>query len=103
MYTCEICNQKFKSLKSVSIHIGKHNITKQNYYDKFIKKEDEGNCLFCGKKTSFKSLILGYSKFCSCKCSMNYNSKKIDYKKRNEKSKQTCLEKYGVDILILTI
>ena len=46
-------------------------------------------CPVCGKETPFRNIIYGYSEFCSVNCS--YKSKS-----RVEKSKQTCLKKYGV-------
>ena len=46
-------------------------------------------CPVCGKETPFRSIVYGYSKFCSTKCS--YKSKdRIDCIER------TCLERYGV-------
>ena len=46
-------------------------------------------CPVCGKETPFRNITHGYSEFCSVNCS--YKSET-----RVEKSKQTCLEKYGV-------
>ena len=47
------------------------------------------SCPICGKHTKFKSLKLGYRKFCSAKCCNSDEEKK-------SRIKQTCLEKYGV-------
>jgi len=83
----------------------------KEYYDKFIKKEDEGKCLHCKKPTKFTSFGQGYRMFCSYKCSANHSNTKK--KKENsylkslgvknpsqskdckEKIKRTCLERYG--------
>ena len=46
-------------------------------------------CPVCGKETPFRNIIHGYSEFCSVNCSYKGKS-------RIEKSKQTCLKKYGV-------
>ena len=47
-------------------------------------------CPTCGNKTPFRSILYGYSTFCKASCS--YNSPL-----RSQKSKQTCLERYGVE------
>jgi endogenous inhibitor of DNA gyrase (YacG/DUF329 family) len=65
---CEICGKEFKNCKSLARHLRTHKITSKEYYDKFLKKEDEGICPICGKETSFKNIREGYCKFCSKKC-----------------------------------
>lgn len=83
-----------------------------------------GKCLNCGGLTSFRTLKVGYSHYCSIKCQQNCDVNKqkrketwdnktneeiqqwknnlsnswTDETKRNmvENYKQTCLEKYGV-------
>ena len=70
------------------MHIKWHNLTKKEYYDKFLKKENEGICLRCGKETNFINIHSGYFKYCSCDCSAN------SIEKQNS-IKQTCLIKYG--------
>lgn len=65
---CKICNVECKSYKSLSLHIIKnHKITIQQYYDKFLKKINEGVC-YCNNKTTFQNIRIGYAKFCSMKC-----------------------------------
>lgn len=109
---CEICKKEYNSNSSLSKHITKdHNISKQEYYDKYYKKENAGICLTCGQPTRFNNIILGYFLHCSAKCSRHdpeviektenttlkkYGSKNIrntNYYK--EKSDKTKLEKYG--------
>jgi len=106
MCKCEICGRSdFKNYKSLSPHIRKtHKINSKEYYDEYLKKEDKGTCLICGKETKFENLSTGYRKYCKkCKTKSNYridmlrqvfinNSENIINKR-----KQTCLEKYGVD------
>lgn len=46
-------------------------------------------CPVCGKETPFRTIVYGYSEFCSTECS--YKSKD-----RIKKIEQTCLERYGV-------
>jgi hypothetical protein len=65
---CKICGREFKNYRSFGCHIRTHKITSKEYYDRFLKKENEGICSVCGKETSFKNLRKGYCKFCSLKC-----------------------------------
>ena len=46
-----------------------------------------GICPTCGKRSKFINCVIGYQTYCSIKCSR---------KEAIEKTKQTCLEKYGV-------
>lgn len=68
---CNICNYNCNSLKVLSIHLVKvHNFDKnkqKEYYDKFIKKDDEGKCYFCNNDAIFKGFTNGYHKICSDK------------------------------------
>jgi hypothetical protein len=51
-----------------------HNILSKEYYDKYIKNENEGICInynkitSCKKFTKFESISKGYRKYCSCRC-----------------------------------
>ena len=85
---CDICNKEFKTYVGLSCHIRQsHNITSQEYYDEYIKKEGEGFCEVCQKPTSFRNLHIGYSRFCSKKCIQNSEETK-------SKIQQTCLDRY---------
>ena len=55
----------------------------------YIYNNPEHKCPVCGKETNFKTLTEGYCECCSIKC-VGKNPK------RNERSEQTCLKKYGV-------
>lgn len=104
---CKICDtQTNLTIDSFSRYHLKpcHNITLKDYYDEVLKKEDEGNCLHCGKETKFLGYNHGYAKFCSQKHQRKseYTRNKIsesfknrDTDKENEKRRQTNLEKYG--------
>ncbi|MDD3628151.1 MAG: hypothetical protein PHV06_12625 [bacterium] len=63
---CEICGLEFKSL---GCHLSAHNITTEEYYIKYLKKEEEGFCFFCGNATKFKSFSQGFRKYCNERCS----------------------------------
>ena len=85
---CSICNKEFKTYVGLSCHIRQsHNMTSQEYYDKYIKKEGEGFCNVCQKPTSFRNLHIGYSRFCCSKCTQNSEDTR-------NKIQQTCLDRY---------
>ena len=85
---CDICNKEFKTYVGLSCHIRQsHNMTSQEYYDKYIKKEGEGFCEMCQKPTSFRNLHIGYSRFCCGKCVQNSEETKSEIQ-------QTCLDRY---------
>ena len=88
-------------------HIKKiHNRTYHEYYDLFLRKEEEGECALCKQPTNFRC-GKGYSKYCSARCANLIRNKilfekfgvqnNFQLKETKEKSKQTLLEKYGVD------
>jgi len=73
---CELCNNDFLNLGCHIVNGHKHSSIKE-YYDIYLKKENEGIC-YCGKETQFLgSINKGYSKCCSCSCAQNHpNTKK---------------------------
>jgi hypothetical protein len=89
---CVICNKEFTE-KGIGRHIlNSHKITVKEYYDKYLKKKEEGICKnpSCNNKTRFISITRGYYKYCSNKCATNDEILK-------QKRKKTLLEKYGVE------
>jgi len=111
---CEVCHREFKNYIGLSTHIRKtYNVNSKEYYDKYLKKENEGICLECGKGTNYINLSKGYNKFCSKKCVSissiiknkreSTNIKKygnvcsLQNKEVKEKAKKTIIEKYGVE------
>jgi hypothetical protein len=121
METCKICSKEFKNLKSLITHVKiKHNFLSKEYYDKYIKKEGEGECVVCSKKTTYRNAGIGYLKTCSVECrslSKEFIEKQSNAKKGKKQSKetiykrikntnqldkekirkQTMLDRYGVD------
>lgn len=82
MYKCKICSCKFEKIKSLQSHISQtHKITSKDYYDRYLKMNDEGIC-YCGNKTNYKNMNLGYHKYCSTKCQSN--DVEIIEKRRNK-------------------
>lgn len=86
---CKICHKQFKTYRALGIHIKcTHKIETKEYYDHYIKHENENLCIFCGNQTNFKDLAHGYHKFCSTKCVNNSEIIK-------QKIEKTNFEKYG--------
>ena len=66
---CELCKKNIKGALGLSGHVKRrHNFSIQQYYDKFLKSKDEGNCIACGKVTKFFNVSFGYRDFCSHEC-----------------------------------
>lgn len=71
LYICEICKKEYSKPKSFSSHLRKHKISLKDYYDKWLKTEDDGICKNekCNKETKFSGrLKTGYYKYCSTTC-----------------------------------
>ena len=85
--TCLLCSMKYSTQQALSLHINRsHKISFKYYYDKFLKKEDDGICKTCNKETRFS---LGkYRLFCSTKCSTNNPEIR-------KKIQETSMERYG--------
>lgn len=86
---CKICNYATTSKQSFNSHIThKHHIKSKEYYDLYLKMENEGICQSCGKPTNFRDMWYGYNKHCSKRCiPLDPDVQK--------KMKNTCQEKYG--------
>ena len=57
---CKMCGKDCDNYISLGIHLSKSHkdTTKQDYYNKFLRKPDEGVCPVCGKETNFTNLNL---------------------------------------------
>ena len=113
-FKCQICNRIFNNRQGLINHINRNEkITSKDYYDKYIKIENEGKCKTCGNISSFISIVKGYRTYCTSGCIIKDKDIQAKIKKTNlerygaeytvicdsikEKTKQTNLEKYGVD------
>jgi len=68
-FKCLICGKEFDKIRGSGKHFKYvHNMSIKEYYDKYIKKPDEGICKTCGKPTRFNRFSEGYHDFCSSKC-----------------------------------
>lgn len=85
---CAICGIELKFLNKHLENV--HNMTQKEYYDTYLKKPYEGKCLHCGKPVPFIKLSKGYKEYCNRICKSNSELVKC-------KTKNTCLEKYGVE------
>lgn len=101
---CNICKKEVQSYKGLVKHIqSAHNIPAKDYYDKYMKKPNEGICPTCKKKTPFLTLGKGYQKYCSIKCSQLDPKGKNNFRNNNPqkdpvikaKTLKTCKENYG--------
>lgn len=91
---CKICNKEINNYGFPSHLKCLHNMTTKEYYDKYLKEEDEGICPICGKPTNFKGLHKGgYFKFCSTTCSALYTQNREEVR---NKQKDTLLQNHGV-------
>lgn len=61
-FTCLVCGEPINFYKNHLLE--KHNLTVEQYYDKFFLKNNENLCKICGKKAKFNSLTKGYYETC---------------------------------------
>lgn len=104
LFICEECGRTFKICTSLSTHIGIYHGNKKEYYDKWVKKDDEGICKHCGKETKYLNRWdRGYALFCCKKCKKEFGMPEEAKLKMVESCKKTFQEKYGVDSYFQTI
>lgn len=85
---CAICGVELKFLNA---HVkNMHQLSAKDYYDLYLKKPNEGKCLHCGKVVPFIKLSKGYMQYCNLICKSNSEIVR-------QKTKNTCLAKYGVE------
>lgn len=88
-YICEECGKLCKNQKGLSVHFYKiHQISRKEYYDKWLKEENDDKCKICGNLTEFNSQYMHYKNGC-CK-------KHTDLYVYNIRVKN-CLIKYNVE------
>ena len=87
---CKICNKTIIGVYAsfTRSHLKNyHNISVKDYYDNYIKNDNEGKCE-CGNLTTFIDLKNGYRESCSVKCAA-INQKRVS------KIKNTKLIRHG--------
>ena len=111
---CLICGIEYEKRVSLCNHIRSiHKLSKQEYYDKYIKTELEGICKYegCKKPTIFLDIENGYKECCclehtnlyryGVKSNLNLEETKNKAQKNShtkeaaEKQRKTNLERYG--------
>lgn len=90
---CEICNKCCNGYVGLGTHVVKNHGSVKEYYDKYLKKSNEGKCKCCGNEVKFYKLNVGYRTTCSQNCSR----KLMSGDESNFKRKNTMLKKYGVE------
>lgn len=69
MYKCLLCNYTTEKRHSLPNHIhSKHKLKAKEYYDKYLKKENEDICPTCGKPNTFRNMFYGYNDHCCPQC-----------------------------------
>ena len=95
---CKLCGKDFKNGKFLRGHLKKEHpeINKLDYLRFYHYDKKMGFCLECGKEVRISFSY--YNLYCSNKCKHEYESRHPEiFQERNEKTKQTCLKKYGVE------
>lgn len=109
MIICKICGREFKNYNGLGHHIKTHKISTKEYYDTYFKQDSDDvcHCEDCTNKTTFRSISVGYSKFCSIQCLNKSSSHKENIAKTKQdryddpfysnrvKYKETMTKKYG--------
>lgn len=107
---CALCGEIISKIASHLFNSHK-GVDHKKYYDKYLKKDDEGKCAICGKPTKFLDMELGYKECCCNECSHELGLDKakdtwmktlgvdnpFKSKKAQRKYRNTMQEKYGVD------
>jgi hypothetical protein len=96
VFDCEICGYKiFNNYHGIGSHLKhKHNLSIQEYYDKYyLENILDKKCNICDRETSFRSLEVGYTKYCSISCSnkeeVNILARKKGINKKEVKERQS--------------
>ena len=89
-HICQICNEYYDK---IGAHVKKiHKLKHKEYYDKYLKTENEDICekVACNNSTVFLGITYGYRHHCCVSCSSS--DPKVQAKNRT-----TNLERYGVE------
>jgi uncharacterized C2H2 Zn-finger protein len=111
LFICEECGKIFDRKCDLGRHVNKYHNNQKEYFDKWLKENNDDVCKICGNLTKFNGLSgKGYKNCCCKKCSNKYDGirthEEIFKKYGNcgyglEKNKATIkqnnLKKYGVE------
>lgn len=76
-FKCEICSRDhLKTRKALLMHLIRDHssVSHREYYNSYLKKEDESLCKICDKPTKFENFSLGYRDCCCADCTREYNT-----------------------------
>ena len=76
-FKCKICGRDhLKTSKALLMHLVRDHsrVSHQEYYDSYLKKENEGLCKICNEPTIFENFTLGYRNCCCADCTREYNT-----------------------------
>lgn len=99
MIKCQICGKEYKNIQPLSKHITLvHNMSKETYYNIYLKQPNEGICKLCGNPTHFRSMDKGYTLYCSktCQVKAQNNFKNVNHKEQ-WKTKHQHIEQFEKD------
>lgn len=91
MFVCKKCNREFENVTKIASHLShpksscKCNL--KDYYDAFLRKPNEGICIYCGNETSFWGLVQGYPNN-KCKRCRNKGEKTQELRKKTYDKKR---------------
>ena len=83
MFLNEITGKEYETINGLSKSLRKAGVTQKEYYDKYIKTEAEGTCVYCGNETVFTKFA--YRKFCGSVCSNKNNRNSLLYRQTHSK------------------
>jgi hypothetical protein len=88
-FICEECERICKDKTALMNHNrNTHKISRDEYFNKWIKEEGDDICIICGNKTKLVRTDVGYKTTCTIKCQNIYAAKQ---------TKNANLKKYGVE------
>lgn len=81
-YKCLICDLE---LKTIGKHLKtKHNLTYKDYYDLYLKKENEGLCFSCGLEAKFDYRHHYYNEYCDACFELTVEERYNIYKRKDD-------------------
>lgn len=90
IYKCLLCTSEYNTAQKLAVHISNQHMSSKEYYDRFLKKENEDICIYCKSQTIWISLNKGYKDICSHACAMKKSKNEL---KNNEEKFQLFKEK----------
>jgi hypothetical protein len=79
MYICKICNSELTNVRKLSKHVRDNHklFLVKEYYDTYLKKDNEDCCVICQNKTDYSGLNIGYKNTCGKSCAAKLRRKQL--------------------------